>query len=373
MIAIESYTAERWDPVVPWGKMDTMNCYRLVFGMPSINTVGGMHDSVKWITGIEVQLVGSPPDDWGTNDPGDVVGSDPSNTDNGDGEGEDKSNDSGDGKDKDKPDKPKDDDKEKDKDKPDKPEQPEEEEQLETTTPAVKDTSQEANKVKYTVTYHPNGGSGNAPAPVSYDQGSAVVVKDAGSLKRDGYVFLGWSGNKKAGSPRYEAGDILVVNSNVDLYAVWKKETAGGGDGSDDKNTGKSGPLAGHGENPGVASDGKADANFGGGQNPSIEGGITMLPDPGMAGAISGDELMAAGDLTEVDLRSGGLSDANNPWVVYEISPDSEPLKLPPPKDGTLPIARGLLGGAFAVGGLYNFTSLSAKSLWVLRQLFFIK
>jgi hypothetical protein len=187
-------------------------------------------------------------------------------------------------------------------------------------------------------------------------------------------MLAGWSENSTAANAQYTPGDTLVMNGNVNLYAVWQKKTEGAaGDGENGVSLGKAGPKSGHGSNPGVASEGKTSADFGGGQNPSIAGGVTTVPYPGMAGSVSGAELMAAGGLTEIDVEPGGLSDANNPGVVYEVSPGSVPLKLPEPKDGTMPVAVGLLGGAFAVGGLYSFTSLSAKSLWLLRRMFFIK
>jgi hypothetical protein len=341
MIAVESYTAERWDPEVPWDKMDSDMCYRLVFGMPSVDTVGGMHDSVKWVTAIEVQLAGSPPKDWGKNDEGDVVGSNPSNKDKGEGEGEDGSNEKGDSDGK----------------------TPDEE----TAKPPEPEPPKENSKPVYTVTYHANGGVGQIPAPKAYEAGSVAVAWNASSIAKEGYVFAGWSGNMNAARPQYRAGDTIIVNSNVNLDAIWQKETVGSG--TADENTGKAGPKSGYGQNPGVASDGKSEADFGGGQNPSITGGITTVANPGVSGA----ELLAAGDLSEVSLKPGGLTDENNPWMVYEVSPESEQLKLPEPVDGTMPVAAGLLGGAFAVGGLYSFTSLSAKSLWALRRIFFIK
>lgn len=340
IIAVESYTADRYDPVIPWDKMDSKNTYRLAFGMPSVDSVGGMHDSVKWIESIDVQLVGSPPEDFGKNDEDDTLGSDPSNKD------KDSDKDTDSGKDTDK-------DKDTGKDKPKEEPKP--------------DPPKQENKSVYTVTYVANGGSGYVAAR-QYAEGSVATAADGGAMKRDGYVFSGWSQNKNASTPKYRPGDTFIVKGNVMLYAVWKKATTGGGTG--DENTGKAGPRAGHGKNPGIASDGKTTVDFGGGQNPSVTGGITTVANPKL---VSGAELKSAGSLSSVQLMPGGASGGDNPWMVYEVSPDSTPLKLPPPKDGTMPLAVGLLGGAFAVGGLYSFTSLSTKGLWLLHKLFLIK
>ncbi|MDR0817017.1 MAG: InlB B-repeat-containing protein, partial [Clostridiales Family XIII bacterium] len=76
-----------------------------------------------------------------------------------------------------------------------------------------------------TVTYKANGGKGNVPADSSaYESGDKVTVKGHGSLTRTGYDFLGWATNKNASKAKYAAGDtITVADSNITLYAVWKK------------------------------------------------------------------------------------------------------------------------------------------------------
>jgi hypothetical protein len=119
-----------------------------------------------------------------------------------------------------------------------------------------------------------------------------------------------------------------------------------------------------------VASDGKSQVDFRGGQDPSAKGGITQVANPGDDDTVTGEELLAADSLVAVDVDTGGLTDTDNPWLVYEVSEQSVPLKLPEQKDRTLPIAAGMLGGAFCIGGLYSFTALSHRSLWLLRALF---
>ena|GEM_PF-6862767 len=78
----------------------------------------------------------------------------------------------------------------------------------------------------YTVLYHGNGHtSGSAPVDSSspYFEGSVAAVLGAGSLLKEGFVFLGWATNSSATVPQYTAGGTFIVGGNVLLFAVWKK------------------------------------------------------------------------------------------------------------------------------------------------------
>ena len=74
--------------------------------------------------------------------------------------------------------------------------------------------------VTYTVSYNANGGS-VTPESEEATGGSSVTLPVP---TRSGYIFLGWSKNKSAGSPEYEQGDSITVTEDITLYAVWEEE-----------------------------------------------------------------------------------------------------------------------------------------------------
>lgn len=73
----------------------------------------------------------------------------------------------------------------------------------------------------YTVSYDGNGGTG-APSSVTKSKNIDVQISSAVPV-RDGYQFLGWATSSDADSAEYKAGDMYSENSDVTLYAVWKK------------------------------------------------------------------------------------------------------------------------------------------------------
>ncbi|MCL2643471.1 MAG: InlB B-repeat-containing protein, partial [Candidatus Bathyarchaeota archaeon] len=76
----------------------------------------------------------------------------------------------------------------------------------------------------YTVTYDGNGFTGG-DVPVDgrspYVSGSVVLVKDQGSLVREGYVFLGWATDADAEGPIFTGGSTFNLFKDTVLYAVW--------------------------------------------------------------------------------------------------------------------------------------------------------
>jgi uncharacterized repeat protein (TIGR02543 family) len=76
---------------------------------------------------------------------------------------------------------------------------------------------------RFTVTYHGNGfTSGLAPATVTYLQGSSATVNGFGTLARSGYKIIGWATSPDSKIALYTGGESILVNSNVNLYAVWE-------------------------------------------------------------------------------------------------------------------------------------------------------
>ncbi len=79
----------------------------------------------------------------------------------------------------------------------------------------------------YFVKYNGNGHEWGAP-PVDptfwYERGnSATILGNTGNMGRSGYFeFDGWNTNADGTGTSYKAGDTVVMNQNLDLYAVWK-------------------------------------------------------------------------------------------------------------------------------------------------------
>lgn len=79
-------------------------------------------------------------------------------------------------------------------------------------------------KLKYQVNYDANGGSG---APVIQTKNQGIVLKLSNSKPtRVGYTFLGWSSNRSATVPGYQAGANYTSDQSTTLYAVWKSVAA---------------------------------------------------------------------------------------------------------------------------------------------------
>ena len=83
----------------------------------------------------------------------------------------------------------------------------------------------------YSVTYHEMLKEASA-APVDSDspyyENSTVTILDQGTMKADGYAFLGWNPDEaaaKAGTvdSAYDPADTFTITKDTDLYAVWKK------------------------------------------------------------------------------------------------------------------------------------------------------
>jgi hypothetical protein len=76
-------------------------------------------------------------------------------------------------------------------------------------------------KETYTISYNTKGGT---PTPSSHRKTfgeDAYITEDIPSL--NGYEFLGWDIAYVASTVCYEPGDIYTIDSNITLYAVWKK------------------------------------------------------------------------------------------------------------------------------------------------------
>lgn len=73
-----------------------------------------------------------------------------------------------------------------------------------------------------TVSYNANGGTG-APSSQSKYYGKALTLSSTKPTK-SGYTFVGWGTSSNDGSSNYSPGGSYTENSNITLYAIWKKE-----------------------------------------------------------------------------------------------------------------------------------------------------
>jgi uncharacterized repeat protein (TIGR02543 family) len=76
-----------------------------------------------------------------------------------------------------------------------------------------------------TITYHSSGHtSGAVPVQTTHTRGDTVTVSDKGTLARTHYSFQGWSTNASANTVTHAEGASLTVDSDTNLYAVWKED-----------------------------------------------------------------------------------------------------------------------------------------------------
>ena len=90
-------------------------------------------------------------------------------------------------------------------------------------TPSVPSTPPAPPASTYGVTYDGNNNSsGFVPVDEGeYLAGDRAMVREAGSLAREGYRFEGWALTATAVVAGYQPGAILAVTADVTLYAVW--------------------------------------------------------------------------------------------------------------------------------------------------------
>jgi len=76
---------------------------------------------------------------------------------------------------------------------------------------------------KYTVSYDRNGGSGTVPDPQTAFSADKIIIKSAGDLSKDKYIFGSWNTLASGKGTAYFPGDEFTVpRDNVTLYAKWE-------------------------------------------------------------------------------------------------------------------------------------------------------
>lgn len=73
----------------------------------------------------------------------------------------------------------------------------------------------------YTISYNANGGSG-APGNQTKSHGTNITLSGT-KPTRGGWEFVGWNSSSTAHNSQYNPSSTYSANSNITLYAVWKK------------------------------------------------------------------------------------------------------------------------------------------------------
>ena len=90
-----------------------------------------------------------------------------------------------------------------------------------TLTSGANTRSPVCSPVTYTVTYNMNGGTGG-PSNQTKTYNTTLVLSTT-EPKRTGYVFMGWGTSASTKTSSYKPGNNYTSNSNITLYALWKK------------------------------------------------------------------------------------------------------------------------------------------------------
>lgn len=82
------------------------------------------------------------------------------------------------------------------------------------------------NTLTYKVTYLANGGLGG-PHSVMVNENTThdVLALNTTGISREGYTFTGWNTQANGSGTAYSVAESFVVNSDITLYAQWKKES----------------------------------------------------------------------------------------------------------------------------------------------------
>lgn len=74
----------------------------------------------------------------------------------------------------------------------------------------------------FTINYDGNGAKGAAPTDItSYRAGDSAVIIGAEELSKEGNKFVGWSKTSNGTTADYIPGDIIKIQTDITLYAVW--------------------------------------------------------------------------------------------------------------------------------------------------------
>lgn len=80
-------------------------------------------------------------------------------------------------------------------------------------------------RIKYTISYNKNGGSGTTPSSQTKSYGVDLTLRSTSGLSKTGYHCVGWSTSSTATSAEYSSEGTYTANADATLYAVWVENT----------------------------------------------------------------------------------------------------------------------------------------------------
>lgn len=90
--------------------------------------------------------------------------------------------------------------------------------------------------VEYTLIFEANGGVGDPPASVQYEEGATVTLPTEIELTKEGFEFGGWAETEGGDAI---IGDFEMPGANTVLYAVWVEEDGDNGEGEGEEEGGQ--------------------------------------------------------------------------------------------------------------------------------------
>ncbi len=80
----------------------------------------------------------------------------------------------------------------------------------------------ESTRIKYTISFHPNGGIGTISNQTIYSNEEIQLTPN--SFTKAGYIFTGWNTKEDGSGNKYSDRQSFSSTENIDLYAQWRKQ-----------------------------------------------------------------------------------------------------------------------------------------------------
>ena len=77
----------------------------------------------------------------------------------------------------------------------------------------------------FTITFHPNGGAGLAPSPITVAAGGSATLPNQRQLSMEGMAFAGWNSLPDGSGVTRAAGEEFAPAGDATLYAVWEERS----------------------------------------------------------------------------------------------------------------------------------------------------
>ena len=82
-------------------------------------------------------------------------------------------------------------------------------------------------ELEHDINYNANGGSGDAPTPVYFNNGTEATVAANSTYSKSGYKFKWWNTNSGGTGEDFYPEEKFTISANTDLYAQWEQVSSG--------------------------------------------------------------------------------------------------------------------------------------------------